>query len=320
MKIMLIGTSTDHTDANRGNLAGFSHAFSRAFRSLGHEVYSFAHGNIREAARIPGNFDFFLLRDVTVDTKFVAQIAGRSTKFAMFTHAEYVQAATMDAPFFDRLAQFNTLPDHIFYDQPLAYQCYEKLDIHIPGTFLGWGANPACYMAADKDIDIAWFGHAYAPRQDLVKAYIWPLKDLELNVRIHGRDQPDGPVGMMEMFDILARTKIVVRLSHQAHWQGGYSGRTIYDAMASGCVVYHDEFPLCGQMFPQLETCAFFVKPERVGEHAGKEALRWKDRHIREGGTVNYHWVRSRRMCTHVAQQMLEFTFGERPHELFCPY
>ena len=92
----------------------------------------------------------------------------------------------------------------------MAYQRYEELGITIPGTFLGWGANPAAYMAEEKDIDIAWFGHAYGERQGRVESLIFPLKDRYwLNVRIHGRNQPDGPVGMLEMFDKNERIDLI---------------------------------------------------------------------------------------------------------------
>ncbi len=315
MKVLLIGTSVDYKHKERGNLGGFNHAFSAAFKSMGHDVHSYSHSEIRTAARLPGNFDLFLLRDVTVDTKAVAQLAGRSDKFAVFTHAEFVQAKVMDVQFFDRMAKFNTMPDYLFYDQPLAYQRYEELGITIPGTFLGWGANPAAYMAEEKDIDIAWFGHAYGERQGRVESLIFPLKDRYwLNVRIHGRNQPDGPVGMLEMFDIMARTKVVVRISHKAHHEGGYSGRTIYDAMASGCIVLHDEYPMCTKMFPD-ETAVFFSTINNFREFL-REPMASQD----IGGPINNSWVREHRMVTHVAQQMIEFAFEERPHELFCPY
>ena len=251
MKVMLIGTSVNADDKQRGNLAGFNHAYGIAFRELGHEVLSYAHNDIRAAARNTGNFDLFLLRDVTVDTKFVAQIAGRSERFGIFTHAEFIQGRTMDVQFFEMIRKLGVKPHHIFYDQPLAAQRYAEVGINIPGTFIGWGANPETYTSEEKDIDVLWLGHNYGERQTRVENLIFPLKEMPLlNVKIHGRGQPDGSLSLPEMFEVLSRAKVVVRLSHKAHWDGGYSGRTIYDALASGCFVVHDWYPTCQEMFP----------------------------------------------------------------------
>jgi hypothetical protein len=195
-------------------------------------------------------------------------------------------------------------PDHIFYDQPLAKRRYDNLGILLPGTFLGWGANMASKRLSwkEKDIDILWTGHDYGERQPRVRNIIFPLKESDYNVKIHGRGQPDGPLNLPDMFDAYSRAKIVVRLSHKAHWEGGYSGRTIYDALASGCYVVHDEYPECHKHFPSGVS---FELVEDVGQKALQLAgmsysYLWE--HVERG----FGYVKNHHMISHHAQKMLD--------------
>lgn len=303
MRILLIGTSLDYNNQSYGNLAGFNHGYGAAFRELGHQVDSIHHRQV--PTYFGGKYDVMLLRDVTVDPTAIGKLTFAAKKFGMFTHAEFIQAKTMDVKFFEALKERGRLPDHIFYDQPLAAQRYAELGIDVPGTFLGWGANPACHARPweEKDIDVAWFGHAYGERQMRVENLIFPLKELEkegFRVLIHGRGQPDGPVSLPEMFELMSRTRIVVRISHKAHWEGGYSGRTIHDASASGCFVVHDEYPTCRDMFPH----AHFVPVEKVRE-AVLEMIE-SPGHCKNQANLGYLHVRNNHMTTHHAQRMLE--------------
>ena len=304
MKILLCGTFLDHKNKERGNLAGFNHAYKKAFEHLGHDVDSIMHG---QAPVWPGKgYDLFLLRDVTVDTQAVARLAKRSEKFAMFTHAEFIQGRTMDVRFFEHMGDLGAMPDHVFLDQTLGGKRYEELGIDVPATFLGWGANmeTARKEWRDKDIDILWVGHNYGERQPRVENLIFPLKDSSYNVKIHGRGQPDGPLSMPEMFDALSRAKIVVRISHKAHWVGGYSGRTIYDALASCAYVIHDEYPLCYDQFPYGVK---FVPIEDIKVavlHATKASRSFEL--IEQKAITGYHWVWNTGMVFHMAQRMID--------------
>jgi hypothetical protein len=283
-----------------GNLGGFNHGYGHAFREMGWEVDSFNHRDFNELAS--GEYDLFLLRDVTVSQAQVANWASRSKKFAIFTHAEFIQGRTMDVRFFMAMKSMGSMPDHVFLDQPLGGERYKELAIDVPTTFLGWGANHAAYKAEEKDIDLLWMGHAYEPRQTIVNNLICPLLETGYNVKMHGRGQEHGSLSMPQMFETMSRARILVRISHKAHWEGGYSGRTIYDALASGCYVIHDEYPQCRENFPAGLT---FVKVEEIGKQL-EHALTIPKDGVYNISKMGYEWVRENGMITHIAQKMLD--------------
>ncbi len=298
MRVLLVGTSTNHDDVNMGNLGGFNHGYGAAFREMGWEVDSFHHRNFNEEAS--GEYDLFLLRDVTVNPIHVAEWAFKSKKFAMFTHAVFIQGRTMDVRFFMAMKGLDSMPDHVFLDQPLGGEAYKQLAIDVPTTFLGWGANHAAYRAEEKDVDLLWVGHAYAPRQTIVENLVYPFLGTDCNVRIHGRGQEHGPLSMPQMFEVMSRARVLVRVSHVAHWEGGYSGRTIFDALASGCYVVHDEYPTCHEMFPRG---ASFVHVEKIREEI-EYTLSMAT--LAEQADCGYEWVRNNGMITHIVQKMLD--------------
>ena len=300
MRVLLVGTSTNHEDVNMGNLGGFNHGYGYAFREMGWEVDSFHHRNFNECAS--GEYDLFLLRDVTVNPSYVADWVASSKKFAVFTHAEWIQGRTMDVRFFTALKSLASMPDHVFLDQPLGGDVYKRLAIDVPTTFLGWGANHAAYRAEEKDIDLLWMGHAYEPRQTIVNNLIRPLLETDCDIRMYGRGQEHGPLSMPQMFDVMSRARILVRISHKAHWEGGYSGRTIYDALASGCYVVHDEYPHCRENFPIGLT---FVKVEEIRKQL-EHALAMPKDAVYDIGKAGYEWVRENGMITHIIQRMLD--------------
>lgn len=303
MKVLLVGTSTNHEDVNQGNLGGFNHAYGLAFEELGWEVDSFHHRDFYERTR-GKSYDLFLMRDTSVNPSYVAEVAQRCNKFAIFTHAEFIQARTMDVRFFASMKGLGCMPAQVFLDQPLGGERYKELEIEVPTTFLGWGANPACKRLPweEKDIDVVWLGHSYEPRQTIVESLIYPLLKTDRVVHIYGRGQKFGPLSMPQMFDVLARSKVLVRISHPAHWEGGYSGRTVFDALASGCYVVHDKYPTCKRMFP---TGVSFVPYEKISEEVIR-AISLPSAALKEQVNRGYEWVRENGMVTHIAQKMLE--------------
>lgn len=304
MKVLLASTSVN-ADGPMANLAGFHHGYGAAFRELGHDVTSFSHaqvGNGTAALQSESQYDFFLLRDTTVDPDRVAELAMRATRWAMFTHAEFIQSKVIDKRFFARLKELDRMPHYIFLDQQLGDQRLSAIGVDVPMVWLGWGANPATHRSESKDIDILWLGHNYAERQQRVENVIFPLRESNFVVKIHGRGQPDGPLNLQQMFHALARTRILVRISHQAHWAGGYSGRTILDGLASGCYVVHDEFPTCKESFP---TGVSFVPVEKVTQQTLRAASMPRPV-LAEQADAGYRWVRENKMITHVIQEMLK--------------
>lgn len=291
MKILLVGTSTNASS----HLAGFNHGYGHGFSRLGHNVDSVPHafaGSLQETG-----YDFFLLRDTTISPDVVLDLKRRAYHFAIFTHSEWHQRKK-DRAFIEKVQ-----PGFIFLDQQLGGQAFDGLGI--PMEWLGYGANPLCRRVPwnEKDIDVLWVGHGYAERQGRVEKYIWPIKDSGLNVKIHGAGQPDGPLGLEDMFEVMSRSKIVVQLvsSFAQHW--GYGGRRIYDALASGAVVVSDIFPECRESYP---CGVFFTGTEEVGNLATGLFDSLTAGEIEEIAGMGYEWVKNGHMIQHVCQKMLE--------------
>lgn len=290
MNVLLASTATDNS-----SLAGIHLGYGHAFWELGHEVTSIAHAHLGKIASRPDEYDFFLLRDTfQVDAEMVKAIAGRCKKFALFTHAECLQAER-DARFIEY-----TRPDYVFLDQPLGHTtALSRLDT--PMTFLGYGANHLCRMSPDKDIDVAFFGNAYPERQPRVVEHVFPLKDSEYNVKIHGSGQPDGPLGLEEMFEAMSRTKIVINICGAGCPELGYGGRRILDAMASGCAVVADRFATDLSTYTRVT----FTDTDSVAGVA-TFMLERKDGDLREKQLAGYKYVQENWMIKHVAQKMIE--------------
>jgi hypothetical protein len=305
MRILLVGTSTNEKHKARGNLAGFNHGYSRAFRELGHRVDSLSHQEAKEKAR--GHYDFFLLRDtVPIGSTAVIHLRRMCDRFAMFTHAEYIQGRSIDKPFFNALAKAGALPQHIFLDQQLGWKVYEEQGIKVPMTWLGFGANLETHVADEKDIDVLWVGHGYAERQQRVENLVYPLIDIlgdEYNVRIHGRNQVHGSLSIPEMFNAMSRARIVIHLCHMAHWKGGYGGRTIWDALASRAYVVHDSFATDKESFPYGVS---FVPVDQVTDEVLRILEEVDPEDLEDMTEAGYEWVREGHMITHVAKKMLD--------------
>ena len=195
MKILLCSTSTD-----KGHMGGIHHGYGQAFRNLGHKVHSIGH---RQAAGHKGDgYDFFLLRDTAwISPQTVLSLKARSRHFAMFTHSECIQG-DRDADFIEAVK-----PEYVFLDQQLSAEGTAFSRLNVPMRWLGYGANPACSISPNKDIDILWVGNSFPARQPWVEEHILPLVDMDhgYSVRIHGKGQRDGELLMDDMFPVLAR-------------------------------------------------------------------------------------------------------------------
>jgi hypothetical protein len=288
MKILIVGTSTDP----RLHVAGFNLAYEKGFTSLGHHVTSISHKQIPSHA---GNaYDFILLRDTTINVPAMKHLAACGKHFAVFTHAEFNQGRR-DA---DILAELE--PEVVFLDQPLGGYVFRELPF--PSIFLGYGANMDTRIGK-KDIDVLWVGHGYPARQQEVVNNVWPLRDLpDFNVKIHGYGQPDGPLAIPDMLETMSRAKIVIHIgSPGVTDRGGYGGRRIYDALASGSFVISTWFPLCHAIFPfGVEftnrdnilgmSKMYLDEPDSVSQHA----------------YAGFEWARQCGMVSHKCQAMLD--------------
>jgi hypothetical protein len=242
-------------------------------------------------------YDFFLLRDTTIDFNIVLDLKRRAHHFAMFTHSEWHQREK-DRAFIEKVQ-----PEFIFLDQQLGGQAFDGLGI--PMEWLGYGANPTCRRApwSKKDIDVLWIGHGYAERQGRVEKYIWPLAESGLNVKIHGTGQPDKALGLEDMFDVMSRAKATVQLVSSFAQNWGYGGRRIYDALASGSIVVSDQFPKCRESYP---CGVFFTDTEDVGNFSTRLFDAMTKGEMEDIANMGYQWVRSEHMIQHVCQRMLE--------------
>ena len=296
MNVLLASTATDNS-----SLAGIHHGYGHAFWELGHDVTSISHAHLGRIAARPDEYDFFLLRDTfRVDAAQIRAIAGRCKKFALFTHAECLQAER-DARFIEYVK-----PDYVFLDQPLGHTThFARLDV--PMKFLGYGANHLCRMSPVKDIDVAFFGHAYPERQPRVVEHVFPLRESGHNVKIHGQGQPDGPLGLEEMFEAMSRTKVVINICGAGCPEMGYGGRRILDAMASGAVVVADRFALDKETYGStLGTIGgvHFTSLDSVARDA--LLLLSKKNQLRGMQLRCYKYVHENWMIKHVAQKMIE--------------
>ena len=290
LRILIIGTSTEperHT-------SGFNIGYQGGFLSLGCYVVSISHKEIKTHPY--GDYDLILLRDTTVNIEAMKDLAKRGEHFAVFTHAEFNQGKR-DIEILRALD-----PEVIFLDQPLGGYVFKGLPI--PCIFLGYGANHSTWMSSDKDIDVLWVGHGYPARQQEVINNVFPLKELSgYNVKIYGGGQPDGPLGIPEMITAMAHARIVIHIgSPIVTDRGGYGGRRIYDALASGCYVVSTWSPLCKQIFPVgVKFCGRNDVYNTVSNALNQD---WE--YLMTDIEVSYHWARTSQMIAHKCQAMLE--------------
>lgn len=308
MKALLIGTAKDEMSPTQGNLAGFLHGYVPAFREIGWWVDGIMHEDMKFWKQ--QEYDLVLMRDTfnavtgeRVNPEVVNYVKKKARKFGFFGHAEFIQGAE-DVPVLKEIK-----PDHIFLDQPYAARIMEE--VGAPTSFLGFGANDMAGPAKHKDIDILWIGHAYDKRQERVERYIFPLRNSsEFEVRIHGRDQPDGPLNLPDMFDVMGRSRVLVRMSHEAQIRGGYGCRTLFDAMASDCFVVSDGFAGCSdqRVYPWLGRGVYFARDdESIATYA--KLMTWASSSAK-GAQAAGKIIREKYRIKNVAERMIEALFG----------
>lgn len=290
MRVLIIGTSTNP----KSHTAGFNIGYMEGFTSLGHNTVSISHRLIE--THTGTDYDLILLRDTTVNIDAMIDLSFRGEHFAVFTHAEFNQGKRD----IDIIKELD--PEIIFLDQPLGGVVFKELSI--PSIFLGYGANHRAISSPYKDIDVLWVGHGYPARQQEVVNQVWPLRNLTgYNIKIHGRGQPDGPLSIPDMLDAMSRSKVVIHMGEPiVTGRGGYGGRRIYDALASGCYVVSTRTPLSKQIFP---VGVRFCKNEDIRKTV-MEVMDTEWEFLQEEVETAMKWVAGGNMIKHKCQAMLE--------------
>lgn len=243
MRILLVGSGKgDHFWALHVN------RYTKALELLGHDVVSCGFRDVlldREYRRRElwnNYYDLLILQDTHLSAGIALSLIAKARCYVLCTHSESMQHKR-DIKYIEE-----TKPDWIFTDQPVGPDLFRGTGVE--ATWMGHGADHACYRLPDKSIDVLWIGNKKMPRDEHVQREVMPLLDTDYNVQVWGQGYPKGLAAPSKMFDLMARSKIVIHIGSRAALEYGYSGTRISDALASGCYVVSSRYPRCEERYP----------------------------------------------------------------------
>lgn len=294
MKILFVGSGTgDHFWALHVN------RYSHALELLGHEVYAYSFRDILLKRAIKEDevwrerYDLCMLQDTHLQADVAFSLISRSRRYVLLTHSEARQ--------FKRDIRYIELtkPDWIFTDQPVGPELFREAGI--PATWMGHGADHACYRLPHKKIDILWIGNKKSPRDEIVQREVVPLMNAGYNMQMWGQGYQKGLAKPSKMFDLMARSKIVIHVGSKPAIEHGYSGTRISDALASGCYVVSNVYPRCRERYPYgVKFCGTMEIKEFV-----LDAIKRYDE-LQAEIELAYQYVRNNRMASNDMQMVLE--------------
>jgi hypothetical protein len=243
MKILFVGSGKgDHFWALHVN------RYSRALEMMGHDVTALGFRDvllqraIKDDALWRERYDLCILQDTHLHADVALSLIARCKRYVLLTHSEARQFQR------DRKYIEITKPDWVFTDQPVGPGLFAVTDVS--ATWMGHGADHACYSLPNRKIDVLWIGNKKLPRDNHVQREVVPLMKTEYNVQMWGQGYQKGLANPSKMFDLMARSKIVIHIGSKPALEYGYSGTRISDALASGCYVVSTIYPHCTERYP----------------------------------------------------------------------
>lgn len=218
--------------------------YVRALKEMLFDVHAYTH---RQAAGIIAHWPhdrriLTIVQDTHLPIPDAVKLRGQVDKLVLFTHSESIQGVK-DIGYILAMK-----PDLVATDQPSGVQMFNEV---VKAIWMGCGADPACRVAPNKDIDVLWVGNKYDARDPDVQREVVPLLDeAAYKVQVYGDGYPGGLLKPSEMFERMSRAKVVVHICHPVCDRDGYGGQRISDALASGAYVVSTRYPYDSTRFP----------------------------------------------------------------------
>lgn len=129
---------------------------------------------------------------------------------------------------------------------------------------IGYPCNPANFFAPPmKDIEVSFFGTAYAWRQPYIDAAISTCKANALRFQIRGHERFNDCPDMTNYADILRRSKIVFNLARRGNGIPIVTGR-VWQALNSACLLLEEDNPETAKYFRPGEHYSPFNSPKSL--------------------------------------------------------